>query len=430
MFLTPSGRFDINVDVCLSVTKYHKEEWQAAWTIRTMLEAIIAFFPIREDHDAIGAIDYPIEARKKFAVQSRKYKCDICGPIIDLLPEKKQKSVVSTTQPTETEKATVNIPEQCEISSDNKSDNSLNEKVEASPENKQIKREKSSKMKKIELDRKSHLSQIEGVIFEDVNEYAENEEEIDLNMKRHQTDIISEDNNRVNEKVEINNEQIKRYNSDNINTDFSEYLRKLRQSQFEKEEKTEYNNINENENILTEEINFKPKSNPTLVYNKPMLNHKVQTEEPIKKQELNFLRETSKEEMEFCEIISTIKFHKSKTSEEIYKELEENKNLNDIKDMDNSNIGDLLTKLLEKETKKNGINTNNINKEQFNQMMTLITGQGELEKLLKQKSNLLKYVTKKNYKSAKLNRLRGVNIIMGLLIIAIFGVYYYYKNYA
>ena len=85
MFLTPNGRFDINMDVCLSMTKYHKEEWQAAWTIRSMLEAIIAFFPVREDHDAIGALESSVENRKYYAKQSLKYKCDICGPIAKLL---------------------------------------------------------------------------------------------------------------------------------------------------------------------------------------------------------------------------------------------------------------------------------------------------------------------------------------------------------
>ena len=85
MFLTPNGRFDINMDICLSMTKYHKEEWQAAWTIRSMLEAIIAFFPVKEDHDAIGALESSTENRKYYAKQSIKYKCDICGPIAKLL---------------------------------------------------------------------------------------------------------------------------------------------------------------------------------------------------------------------------------------------------------------------------------------------------------------------------------------------------------
>ena len=85
MFLTPNGRFDVNMDVCLSMTRYHKEEWQAAWTIRSMLEAIIAFFPVKEEHNAIGALDSSVESRKHFAKLSVKYKCDICGPISDLL---------------------------------------------------------------------------------------------------------------------------------------------------------------------------------------------------------------------------------------------------------------------------------------------------------------------------------------------------------
>jgi ubiquitin-conjugating enzyme E2 J1 len=85
MFLTPNGRFDVNMDVCLSMTQYHKEEWQAAWTIRSMLEAIIAFFPVKEEHNAIGALDSSVESRKHFAKLSVKYKCDVCGPIANLL---------------------------------------------------------------------------------------------------------------------------------------------------------------------------------------------------------------------------------------------------------------------------------------------------------------------------------------------------------
>ena len=85
MFLTPNGRFDVNMDVCLSMTRYHKEEWQAAWTIRSMLEAIIAFFPVKEEHNAIGALDSSVESRKHFAKLSVKYKCDVCGPIANLL---------------------------------------------------------------------------------------------------------------------------------------------------------------------------------------------------------------------------------------------------------------------------------------------------------------------------------------------------------
>ena len=198
------------MDVCLSVTKFHREEWQAAWTIRTMLEAIIAFFPIKEDHDAIGAIDYPPEARKKLATQSRKWKCDICGPIIELIPEKKPKIVIEKS---ESEK------------DDNKSDNSnnLNEKVDNPNENKIMKREKNSKHKKVELDRKSLLSNIEGVIFEDVNEYAENEEEMELNIKRHQTDLMDE-KTIINENLLFKREFNNDIKHDNLNNNINKNI--------------------------------------------------------------------------------------------------------------------------------------------------------------------------------------------------------------
>lgn len=31
MFLTPNGRFELNKKICLSITSYHEELWQAAW---------------------------------------------------------------------------------------------------------------------------------------------------------------------------------------------------------------------------------------------------------------------------------------------------------------------------------------------------------------------------------------------------------------
>ena len=50
-----------------------------------MLEAIIAFMPIKEDHVAIGSIDCSKEMRKNFAMSSQSFKCDICGNISDIL---------------------------------------------------------------------------------------------------------------------------------------------------------------------------------------------------------------------------------------------------------------------------------------------------------------------------------------------------------
>ena len=38
MLLNPSGRFEVNKKICLSMSNFHPELWQPAWGIRTMLE--------------------------------------------------------------------------------------------------------------------------------------------------------------------------------------------------------------------------------------------------------------------------------------------------------------------------------------------------------------------------------------------------------
>ncbi|KAF2225812.1 ubiquitin-conjugating enzyme/RWD-like protein, partial [Elsinoe ampelina] len=42
-FLTPSGRFEVNREICLSISGFHEETWQPAWGIRTALLAIRGF---------------------------------------------------------------------------------------------------------------------------------------------------------------------------------------------------------------------------------------------------------------------------------------------------------------------------------------------------------------------------------------------------
>jgi ubiquitin-conjugating enzyme E2 J1 len=43
--LNASGRFQVGKKICLSVSAHHPEHWQPAWGIRTIITALIAFFP-------------------------------------------------------------------------------------------------------------------------------------------------------------------------------------------------------------------------------------------------------------------------------------------------------------------------------------------------------------------------------------------------
>jgi len=49
IFFTPNGRFELHEKICLSFTNYHPEYWQPAWTIQSILLALVSFFPVNEE---------------------------------------------------------------------------------------------------------------------------------------------------------------------------------------------------------------------------------------------------------------------------------------------------------------------------------------------------------------------------------------------
>jgi ubiquitin-conjugating enzyme E2 J1 len=97
IFLTPSGRFEVNTKVCLSFSAYHPELWQPAWGIRLILEALISFLPTPAD-GAIGSLDWSSQERKRLATASQSWKCPHCGPIGSLIPPVKEEKADGTTK--------------------------------------------------------------------------------------------------------------------------------------------------------------------------------------------------------------------------------------------------------------------------------------------------------------------------------------------
>ncbi|XP_062211020.1 ubiquitin-conjugating enzyme E2 32-like [Phragmites australis] len=71
MLLTPSGRFEIQKKICLSISNYHPEHWQPSWSVRTALVALIAFMPTNPG-GALGSLDYKKEDRWALALKSRE----------------------------------------------------------------------------------------------------------------------------------------------------------------------------------------------------------------------------------------------------------------------------------------------------------------------------------------------------------------------
>lgn len=63
----------------MTITSYHKEEWSPAWSMRTMMEAIIAHFVVEDN--GIGSLHDSPSMRKEYAQKSSEYKCAQCGDI-------------------------------------------------------------------------------------------------------------------------------------------------------------------------------------------------------------------------------------------------------------------------------------------------------------------------------------------------------------
>lgn len=87
MMLTPSGRFDINKNICLSNSAYHQDEHTPLWSIENMVVGMASIFH-EEDHDKNGKPKHSIshrydskEQRMIYASQSLSYNMSNYGSI-------------------------------------------------------------------------------------------------------------------------------------------------------------------------------------------------------------------------------------------------------------------------------------------------------------------------------------------------------------
>ena len=77
-FVTPSGRFETNREICLSMSSHHEETWQPAWGIRTALLALRSFMETSPDGQ-LGSLNTTKDRKLLLATQSRSFKCVICN---------------------------------------------------------------------------------------------------------------------------------------------------------------------------------------------------------------------------------------------------------------------------------------------------------------------------------------------------------------
>ncbi|ERF68677.1 hypothetical protein EPUS_05738 [Endocarpon pusillum Z07020] len=78
-FLTPSGRFEVNREICLSISGFHEESWMPAWGIRTALVALRTFMGEQGTAGQVGGMEASENFRNVLAKSSRQWRCDGCG---------------------------------------------------------------------------------------------------------------------------------------------------------------------------------------------------------------------------------------------------------------------------------------------------------------------------------------------------------------
>ena len=69
MMITPSGRFHTNMRLCLSMSDFHPESWNPAWSVSTILIGLMSFMTSEES--TTGSIRTSTEERQLLAAQSR-----------------------------------------------------------------------------------------------------------------------------------------------------------------------------------------------------------------------------------------------------------------------------------------------------------------------------------------------------------------------
>ena len=68
--ITPSGRFEVNTRLCLSMSDYHPESWNPSWRVETILLGLISFMTDESDPMTTGGVIATFQARREFALMS------------------------------------------------------------------------------------------------------------------------------------------------------------------------------------------------------------------------------------------------------------------------------------------------------------------------------------------------------------------------
>lgn len=69
--VTPSGRFKTNTRLCLSISDFHPDSWNPAWSVSTILTGLLSF--MIEKSPTLGSIETSDYEKKQLALQTLEF---------------------------------------------------------------------------------------------------------------------------------------------------------------------------------------------------------------------------------------------------------------------------------------------------------------------------------------------------------------------
>jgi len=82
--ITPSGRFKVNTRLCLSISDFHPDTWNPAWSVSSILTGLVSF--MTEKTPTLGSLETSDYTKRQLALQS--LECNLQNKIfVELFPD-------------------------------------------------------------------------------------------------------------------------------------------------------------------------------------------------------------------------------------------------------------------------------------------------------------------------------------------------------
>lgn len=99
--MTPNGRFKTNIRLCLSISDYHPDTWNPAWSVATILTGLLSF--MIETNPTMGSIETSDYEKRMLAKQSldfnlgNKVFVELFPDLVDEIKEKKRLALAAAS---------------------------------------------------------------------------------------------------------------------------------------------------------------------------------------------------------------------------------------------------------------------------------------------------------------------------------------------